>query len=68
MGQGLQKVLKMCGRMYVSDRSGKKVYWLWDYANDKARLESDMTKEEINASEKAKFTLMKNEFDKLAKK
>lgn len=38
----------------MSDASGKKVIWLWDYANDKPRLKTEMTKEEIMASEKAK--------------
>jgi hypothetical protein len=31
------------------------VVWVWDYANDKARLEKDMTPEEIKASERAKW-------------
>ena len=56
---GLQRLLKMYGQISVQDATGKKVLWLWDYANDKARLKSEMTKEEIMASEKAKWTKKK---------
>ena len=35
--------------------------WLWDYVNDKPRLKSEMTKEEIKASEKAKWGNIKKE-------
>ena len=41
--------------MEVSDANCKKVTWLWDYKNDKQRLKSEMTKEEIAESEKAKW-------------
>lgn len=51
---GLQKILKIHGSMKVQS-GGKTVTWLWDYANNKARLETDMSKEEIAASEKAKW-------------
>jgi hypothetical protein len=40
----------MYGSMKVGD-----VVWVWDYANDKPRLEKDMTPEEIKASERAKW-------------
>lgn len=33
----------------------EKVIWLWDYVNDKPRLKTEMTKDEIMASEKAKW-------------
>ena len=56
---GLQRLLKMYGQISVQDATGKKVLWLWDYANDKARLKSEMTKDEIMASEKAKWTKKK---------
>jgi major membrane immunogen (membrane-anchored lipoprotein) len=52
---GLQKILKQVGSMIVTGEDGKNVVWLWDYANDKPRLKSEMTKKEIKASEKAKF-------------
>jgi hypothetical protein len=47
---GLQKTLKIYGRMKVHN-----VYWVWDYKNNKPRLEKEMTKEEISESEKAKW-------------
>jgi hypothetical protein len=55
MGAGLQRVLKSVGSMIVQGEDGKNVVWMWDYVNDKARLKSEMTKEELNASEKAKW-------------
>lgn len=57
---GLAKLCKAFGKIesYVE---GKKVTWLWDYANDKPRLESEMTKEEKRASDKAKWTSIKNQ-------
>lgn len=55
---GLQRILKMHGRMQVNN-----VMWVWDYAKDEARLESEMTKEEIKASEIAKWSAIKNEID-----
>jgi hypothetical protein len=54
MGKGLQNILKSYGEMKISSE-GKTVIWVWDYANDKARIKSEMTKEEISASEKAKY-------------
>lgn len=52
---GLAKICKLYGSIEVSDKNGKKVTWIWDYANGKARLKSEMTKEEITASEKEKL-------------
>jgi hypothetical protein len=57
---GLARICKMYGSMEVVGEGGKKVIWLWDYANDKPRLKSEMTKEEIMASEKAKWNAVKN--------
>jgi major membrane immunogen (membrane-anchored lipoprotein) len=54
----------MYGGMTVKSNDGKTVKWLWDYVNDKARLESEMTKEEIMASEKKKWEGIKNELKK----
>ena len=48
---GLAKICKIYGSMTVTGTDGKRVVWVWDYANDKARLKSEMTKEEIMASE-----------------
>lgn len=52
---GLAKICKLYGSMQVSDANGKKVTWLWDYANNKPRLKDEMTPEEIQQSEKAKW-------------
>ena len=52
---GLQKILKSHGEMHITDATGKKTVWLWDYANDKPRIKSEMTGEEIAASERAKW-------------
>jgi hypothetical protein len=52
---GLQKVLKSVGSMVV--KSGdKSVTWVWDYANDKPMIKSEMTKEQLAESEKAKWS------------
>lgn len=56
---GLQILLKLYGKMEVKDENGKRVMWVWDYANNKPRLESEMTKEEWAASEKAKYNKIK---------
>ncbi len=58
---GLQRICKLYGSMTVKDNNGKSVRWLWDYVNDKARLESEMTKEEIAASEKSKWEGIKKQ-------
>jgi hypothetical protein len=56
---GLEKVCKIYGSIDVTDVNGNKVTWIWDYVNNKARLSSEMTKEEIMASEKAKWMNVK---------
>jgi hypothetical protein len=56
---GLARVCKMYGAMEVKGANGRKVTWLWDYVNDKPRLKSEMTKEEIAASEEAKWLALK---------
>lgn len=56
---GLQRILKMYGRMDVNG-----VMWVWDYANEKPRIESEMTKDEWKASEKAKWMAVKNQIEK----
>lgn len=53
---GLAKLCKAFGSMEIVGADGKKVTWVWDYLNDKARLKSEMTKDEIMASEKFKWT------------
>lgn len=61
---GLARICKMHGSMEVVDATGKKVIWLWDYANDKPRLKAEMSKEEIMASEKAKWNNIKSQLNK----
>ena len=56
---GLSKICKIHGSMKVNG-----VVWLWDYVNDKPRLKTEMTKNEILASEKAKWMNVKNELNK----
>lgn len=51
---GLQKLCKLYGRMKINE-----TMWIWDYANGKPRIESEMTKEEITASEKEKWNIIK---------
>lgn len=51
---GLSKVCKIHGSLKVIDKNGKETVWIYDYINDRARLKSEMTKEEIKASEKAR--------------
>ena len=60
---GLARICKMYGSIEVSDANGKKVTWIWDYANDKPRIKSEMTKEEIMASEKAKWIGVKSKLN-----
>lgn len=54
---GLAKICRAYGSMNVVSANGKKVTWLWDYVNEKPRLKTEMTKDEITASEKVKLTL-----------
>ena len=60
---GLARICKLYGSMEVIGEDGKKVVWLYDYANDKPRLKSEMSKEEITASEKAKWMGIKEKLD-----
>lgn len=55
MGQGFQIILKIYGEMKATDSNGNSVTHVWDYANDKPRIKGEMTKDEIAASEKAKW-------------
>jgi len=56
---GLSNICKIYGSIKVSGASGKTVTWVWDYVNDIARPKHEMTKEEIAASEKAKWGKLK---------
>ena len=48
-------MLKTFGEMKVTDNKGNSIIHAWDYANDKPRIKSEMTKEELAASDKAKW-------------
>lgn len=50
---GLQRILKAHGKTTVINSEGKKVIWVWDYAQDRARIKAEMTKEEIAANKAA---------------
>jgi len=56
---GLQRLCKLYGRMTATGDDGTKIVWVWDYANDVARHEKDMTPELFAASEKAKWSKLK---------
>jgi len=58
---GLSKMCKLFGSIEATDNYGNKVTWVWDYKNDKPRLKSEMTKEEIAESEKAKWENIKSQ-------
>jgi hypothetical protein len=64
---GLKRLCKMYGSMEVSDTHGNKVTWVWDYANDKPRIKSEMTKDEILQSEKSKWMGVKSLINKTDK-
>jgi len=51
---GLRKILEMYGQVECIDKQGNKTVWIWDYAEDRARKKSEMTKEELAKSRKAK--------------
>lgn len=50
----------MYGSIKIKDKDGKEVIWLWDYKNEKCRIKSEMTKEEITESEKSKWKKLEN--------
>jgi hypothetical protein len=51
---GLRRICKMYGAMTIQG-----VEWVWDYATDEPRIKSEMTKEQLAASERAKWTGVK---------
>ena len=59
----ISRLWKLHGSMEVIDANGNKAIWLLDYANDKARLKTEMTEDEIMASEKAKWMGVKSKLD-----
>lgn len=61
---GLKRICKLYGSLNTVSNDGKKVTWIYDYVNDVPRKASDMTEEEIKASEKAKWTKTQSDFKK----
>ena len=55
---GLQKLCKAYGRMQIQG-----VMYVWDYVDDKAVKESEMTKERFAESEKIKWNLVKDQLN-----
>ncbi len=59
---GLKRILKLYGSMTVTS-NGETVKWVYDYATDEARIESNMTQDEIKASERAKWKQIANRME-----
>jgi len=51
---GIRRLCKLYGRINLNG-----TIYLWDYARDEPRKQSEMTKEEIAASEKIKWCSIK---------
>ena len=60
MGKGMMMLCKTYGGMVINGER-----WLWDYAQDKPRRESEMKAEEKAASERKKWMKAKNELEKM---
>ena len=58
---GIRRICKMYGGMKFKGEDGKEIEYMWDYAKDEPRLKSEMTKEEIKASEKAKWGIIEKQ-------
>lgn len=54
MGKGMQMICKTYGAIEFK-QNGKTVRYVWDYHRDIAVLESEMTKEQKELSEKARW-------------
>jgi hypothetical protein len=53
---GLRRICKMYGGIVIQ---GKR--WVWDYARDIPVLESEMTKEQLRESERAKWSQIQSQ-------
>jgi len=60
---GLARLCKLYGGMSFTDKDGKTVEYVWDYAKDEPRLKGEMTQDELIASERAKWEGMKERFE-----
>lgn len=56
---GLAKICKTYGEIKISS-NGKTIKYVWDYVNDVAVPENEMTQERWAASEKVKWTKVKD--------
>ena len=55
---GLRNICRAYGGLKVT-KDRKTEVWIWDYIKDEPRLESSMTKEEIEANERFKWGQIK---------
>lgn len=55
---GLTKLCKLYGGIIV-ESNGVKIEYIYDYVQDRPRIKSEMTKEEIAKSEKYKYDKIK---------
>lgn len=55
---GLARICKLYGSMVVQGKDGKKITWVWDYANDKPVHDTEMPfgSERHMASERARYS------------
>lgn len=60
MGKGMMMICKTYGGMIIGGER-----WLWDYAQDRPRRESEMIAEKKAAIEKKKLMKLKAESEKL---
>lgn len=60
MGKGMMMICKTYGGMIINGER-----WLWDYAQDRPRRESEMKAEEKAASERKKWMKAKAELEKM---
>ena len=56
---GLARICKIYGGMNIKDSDGKSIEWIYDYIQDKPRLKSEMSKDEISESEKKRWEQFK---------
>jgi len=64
---GIRRLCKLYGGIKLKGQDGKEVEYMWDYAKDEPRIKSEMTKEEIKASEKAKWEAIGEQLKNLNK-
>ncbi len=55
---GLAEICKLYGKFEAKGEDGRTVLWVYDYATDRPRLQSEMTLREMAESEVAKAKLL----------